>query len=168
MKSDPLSKLNNAGVSIWLDDLSRHRLESGSLATLVRTCHVVGVTTNPTIFASAIADGDTYDSQIHDLSVRGVSVAEALRARTTSDVRRACDVLRPVFEATEGLDGRVSIEVDPRLAYDTEATIAEARALWWLVDRPNRFHQIPSASAGVEGLTPCLGEGARHHGTADR
>ncbi|MGH3729997.1 MAG: transaldolase family protein, partial [Micromonosporaceae bacterium] len=136
---DPLNALSARGVSIWLDDLSRERLVSDSLAGLVADNHVVGVTTNPTIFAKAIKAGDAYDAQLHDLSVRGVEVGEALRALTTFDVRAACDVLRPVYDATGGVDGRVSIEVDPRLARDTGATIAEARALWWLVDRPNLF-----------------------------
>ena len=157
--TDNLEALTQAGVSIWLDDLSRERLVSGSLADLVANDHVVGVTTNPTIFARAIEHSDTYSSQIRDLSARGVDVGEALRALTTFDVRWACDVLRPVYDATGGTDGRVSIEVDPRLAHDTEATIAEARALWWLVDRPNLFVKIPAARQGLPAITACLAEG---------
>ena len=126
--NDALAALTKAGVSIWLDDLSRERLVSGSLADLAARDHVVGVTTNPTIFAKAISGSDAYDPQIGDLAARGVDVREALRALTTFDVRWACDVLRPVYDATGGVDGRVSIEVDPRLAHDTAATIAEARA----------------------------------------
>src|SRR3954447_5962489 len=141
--SDPLADLTEAGVSIWLDDLSRERLTSGTLADLVARHHVVGVTTNPTIFARAITGGHAYDAQVADLAARGVEVGEALRALTTFDVRWACDVLRPVYEATDGVDGRVSIEVDPRLARDTAAIVAEARALWWAVDRPNLFIKIP-------------------------
>jgi transaldolase len=120
---------------------------------------VVGVTTNPTIFARAIEHSDTYAAQIRDLSARGVGVGEALRALTTFDVRSACDVLRPVYDATGGTDGRVSIEVDPRLAHKTEATIAEARALWWQVDRPNLFIKIPAARQGLPAITACLAEG---------
>jgi transaldolase len=157
--TDALAALSNAGVSIWLDDLSRERLLSGSLADLAARDHVVGVTTNPSIFAKAISSGDAYASQLSDLATRGVQPAEALRALTTFDVRWACDVLRPVYEATGGLDGRVSIEVDPRLAHDTEATIAEARALWWLVDRPNLFIKIPAARQGLPAIAACLAEG---------
>ena len=157
--TDPLTALTEAGVSIWLDDLSRERLTSGSLATLVERQHVTGVTTNPSIFAKAITSGTAYDEQVADLAARGVQVGEALRALTTFDVRWACDVLRPVYDATDGVDGRVSIEVDPRLAHDTRATIAEARALWWTVDRPNLFIKIPAARQGLPAITACLAEG---------
>jgi transaldolase len=157
--SDPLAALTEAGVSIWLDDLSRERLTTGSLATLVAHQHVVGVTTNPTIFAKAITGSQVYDAQVADLAARGVDVGEALRALTTFDVRWACDVLRTVYDSTGGVDGRVSIEVDPRLARDTEATIAEARALWWAVDRPNLFIKIPATLEALPAIATCLGEG---------
>jgi len=157
--TDQLAALTEAGVSIWLDDLSRERLTSGSLADLIIHDHVVGVTTNPTIFAKAITAGDAYDAQIGDLAARGVDVGEALRALTTFDVRWACDVLRPVYDTTGGVDGRVSIEVDPRLARDTQASIAEARALWWAVDRPNLFIKIPAARQGLAAIAECLAEG---------
>ncbi|HET8599517.1 MAG TPA: transaldolase [Segeticoccus sp.] len=157
--TDPLTALTRAGVSLWLDDLSRERLSSGTLADLVAHQHVSGVTTNPSIFAKAIGTSAAYEEQLRDLAVRGVDVAEALRSLTTYDVRWACDVLRPVHDATEGLDGRVSIEVDPRLAHDTAATIAEARALWWAVDRPNLFIKIPAARQGLPAIAACLGEG---------
>jgi transaldolase len=157
--AEALAELSAAGVSIWLDDLSRLRLSSGSLARLVRDSHVAGVTSNPTIFAKAIAGSPVYDDQLHDLSVRGVGVDEAVRMITTFDVRWACDVLRPVYDASEGVDGRVSIEVDPRIAQDTEQTVAEARQLWWLVDRPNLFIKIPATDAGVPAITECLAEG---------
>ncbi len=156
---DPLAELSAAGVSIWLDDLSRPRLASGTLADLVRERHVVGVTSNPTIFAGAIAGSDLYDAQIHDLAARGVGVDEATRMITTYDVRWACDVLRPTYDATNSVDGRVSIEVDARLAHHTAATVAEARALWWLVDRPNLFIKIPATEAGIAAIAPCLAEG---------
>jgi transaldolase len=157
--TDQLAALGKAGVSIWLDDLSRERLLSASLADLIANQRVVGVTTNPSIFAKAISSGDAYDSQLRDLAARGVGTAEALRALTTLDVRWACDVLRDVYDATDGVDGRVSIEVDPRLAHDTDATVAEARALWWAVDRPNLFIKIPAARQGLPSITACLSEG---------
>jgi transaldolase len=158
--TDQLADLSSRGVSIWLDDLSRDRLTSGSLASLVARDHVVGVTTNPTIFAKAISGGDeAYAGQLHDLWARGTCVHEALRDLTTHDVRWACDVLRPAYDASDGVDGRASIEVDPRLAYDTEATIAEARALWWRVDRPNLFIKIAAAREGLPAITACLAEG---------
>jgi transaldolase len=157
--ADPLTDLSNRGVSIWLDDLSRQRLTTGSLADLVARDHVVGVTTNPAIFAKAIAGHEAYAEQVRDLWARGASVGEALRGMTAFDVRWACDVLRPAYHASGGVDGRVSIEVDPRLAYDTEATIAEARFLWWLVDRPNLFIKIPAARQGLPAITACLAEG---------
>ena len=157
--TDRLADLSSRGVSIWLDDLSRRRLTTGSLAGLVDRDHVVGVTTNPTIFAKAITGSDAYAAQIGDLRARGVDTGEALRTMTAFDVRCACDVLRPIYDATGGVDGRVSIEVDPRLAYDTEATIAEARFLWWLVDQPNLFIKIPAARQGLPAIAACLAEG---------
>jgi transaldolase len=157
--TDALTALTDAGVSIWLDDLSRERLTSGTLADLVAHDHVSGVTTNPSIFAKAITGSDVYDAQLRDLAARGVGMNEALRALTTFDVRWACDVLRPVYDTTGGVDGSVSIEVDPRLAHDTDATIAEARALWWAVDRPNLFIKIPAARQGVPAIAACLAEG---------
>ena len=157
--ADRLGELTAAGVAIWLDDLSRARLATGSLAGLVDNCHVVGVTSNPTIFQKAIVGSDHYDRQIHDLAVRSVRVDEALRMITTFDVRWACDVLRPTYDATDGVDGRVSIEVDPRLAHDTEKTKSEAIRLHKLVDRPNLFIKIPATIAGLPAITRCLSEG---------
>ena len=159
MSAETLKQLTDAGVAIWLDDLSRERLVTGTLATLVRDSHVVGVTTNPTIFQKAITGSDTYDEQVRDLARRGVDVGEALRAITTYDVRWGCDVLRPAYDASDGVDGRVSIEVDPRIAHQTERTVAEARALWWLVDRPNLFIKIPATKAGLPAISQCLAEG---------
>jgi transaldolase len=156
---DTLQQLSDAGVSVWLDDISRDRLRTGNLETLIRDMHVVGVTSNPTIFAHALSSGSAYDEQIADLAVRGVSVEEASRAVTSYDIRWACDVFRPAFEATGGQDGRVSLEVDPRLAGDTRKTIAEARALRWLVDRPNLFIKIPATVEGIPAITACLAEG---------
>lgn len=154
-----LAALSAAGVAVWLDDLSRDRLATGDLDRLRREQHVVGVTSNPTIFAKAVTDSQRYDWQLHDLSVRGVTVDEAARMLTTYDIRWACDVMRPAYEATGGVDGRVSLEVDPRLAYQTDQTIAEAGALRWLVDRPNLFIKIPATEAGLPAITACLAQG---------
>jgi transaldolase len=159
MMADALADLSAAGVSIWLDDLSRVRLTSGSLRDDVAHRHIVGVTTNPTIFAKAVSSGDAYDAQLGDLATRGVAVGEALRMITTADVRDACDVFRPIFDATDGVDGRVSIEVDPVFAHDTAATVAEARQLWWLVNRPNAFIKIPATLEGLPAIRQCLAEG---------
>ena len=157
--ADRLAALAEAGVSIWLDDLSRDRVRSGSLADLIATSHVSGVTTNPSIFARAIEAGQAYRDQLADLAARRAGVGEALRELTTHDVRAACDVLRSTYDATEGRDGRVSIEVDARLAADSAAMIAEARSLWWSVDRPNLFIKIPATPAGLPAITACLAEG---------
>lgn len=157
--TDPLADLSNRGVSIWLAELSRPRLTTGSLADLVAHDHVVGVTTNPTIFAKAISGGDAYAKQIRDMRARGAAVGEALRAMAAFDVRWACDVLRPGYDATDGVDGRVSIKINPRLAHDTEATVAEARFLWLLVDRPNLLVKIPAARQGLPAIAACLAEG---------
>ena len=157
--TDRLGELTAAGVAVWLDDLSRVRLSSGNLDQLRREKHLVGVTTNPTIFAKALSDADEYNWQLRDLALRGVTVEEAVRVVTTYDVRWACDVMRPAYDATAGVDGRVSIEVDQRLAYQTEQTVAEAQALWWLVDRPNLFIKIPATEAGLPAITATLAEG---------
>jgi transaldolase len=146
-------------VSVWLDDISRDRLRTGNLQTLINDYHVVGVTSNPTIFAHSLSAGDAYDGQLADLKTRGVSVEEASRDITTYDIRWGCDVLRPAYDATNGLDGRVSLEVDPRLAKNTAATIAEARALWWMVDRPNLFIKIPATLEGLPAITQAISEG---------
>ena len=143
---------------MWLDDISRDRLRTGNLQELIDQYHVVGVTSNPTIFAHALDHGTAYDGQLEDLKIRGVNVGEAVRAITTYDIRWACDVLRPVADATGGQDGRVSLEVDPRLARKTAATIAEARALWWMVDRPNLFIKIPATREGLPAITQATSE----------
>jgi transaldolase len=157
--ADVLGQLTKAGVSVWLDDISRERLSTGNLETLIKDFHVRGVTSNPTIFASALAKGNAYDEQIKDLAARKVTVDEASRMITTYDIRWAADVLRPVYDATDALDGRVSIEVDPRLARATTPTIAEAKQLWWLVDRPNMYIKIPATAEGVPAITAVLAEG---------
>ena len=156
--SDRLKALADAGVSIWLDDLSRERIETGNLADLVKDKSVVGVTTNPTIFAAAIADGERYDEQVRTLVADGKSVDEVVFALTTEDVRNACDVLAPVAEETTD-DGRVSIEVEPTLANETEATIASAKALWAAVERPNALIKIPATLEGLPAITASIAAG---------
>ncbi|MET9346490.1 transaldolase [Streptomyces termitum] len=157
--TDALKRLSDEGVAIWLDDLSRKRITSGNLAELIDQSHVVGVTTNPSIFQKAISSGDGYEQQLADLAARKVTVDEAIRMITTADVRDAADILRPVFDSTDGQDGRVSIEVDPRLAHDTAATVAEAKQLAWLVDRPNTLIKIPATKAGLPAITEVIGLG---------
>jgi transaldolase len=154
-----LGQLSEAGVAVWLDDISRERLRTGNLADLIKYFHVIGVTSNPTIFASALSKGDAYDEQVADLAVRGVSIDEAARSITTYDIRWAADVLRPMYDMTDGQDGRVSIEVDPRIARETAKTIAEARALWWSVNRPNMYIKIPATKEGLPAITAALAEG---------
>ncbi|GAB4003529.1 transaldolase [Nocardioides ultimimeridianus] len=156
--SDRLKALSAAGVSIWLDDLSRERIETGNLADLVSNSSVVGVTTNPTIFAGAISNGQRYDAQVRELVAAGKNVDEVIFALTTEDVRNACDILAPVAAATKA-DGRVSIEVEPTLANDTDATIASAKALWAAVDRPNALIKIPATLEGLPAITAVIAEG---------
>jgi transaldolase len=157
--SERLEKLSHAGVAIWLDDLSRERITSGNLAALMAEKQVVGITTNPTIFQKAVSGSAIYNEQLRDLAARKVTVDEAVRMITTRDVRAAADILRPAYDASQGQDGRVSIEVDPRLAHDTTATIAEAKQLWWLVDRENIFIKIPATVEGLPAISATLAAG---------
>lgn len=157
--TDRLQELSAAGVAVWLDDLSRVRLHTGSLDKMRREQHVVGVTTNPSIFAKALADAESYDVQLKDLAAQQVTVEEAVRLLTSYDVRWACDVMKPAYDASHGVDGRVSIEVDPRSAHLTEKTQSEAKTLWWLVDRPNLYIKIPATQAGLPAITATLAEG---------
>ncbi|WP_149204489.1 transaldolase [Actinotalea subterranea] len=155
----PIARLRDAGVAIWLDDLSRELLTTGELDRLVTERGVVGVTTNPTIFAGALSRGTAYDAQLADLAGEGVPVAEAVFRITTDDVRDACDALADVHARTGGLDGRVSIEVDPGLARDTDGTVALARRLWSTVDRPNLYIKIPATLEGLPAITAVIAEG---------
>jgi transaldolase len=157
--SESLKALSEAGVSIWLDDLSRERIDSGNLAKLVAESNVVGVTTNPTIFAKALSNGEAYNQQVKELAAAGKSTAEAIRAITTTDVRNACDVFSDVYQATNGVDGRVSIEVEPGLAMDTDGTVNQAKELWDTVDRPNAFIKIPATKPGLPAITAAIGQG---------
>ena len=157
----PTAALSDAGVSIWLDDLSRARITSGNLADLIASRNVVGVTTNPTIFANAITNPDdtSYDSQVAQLAESGATPEEAIFEATTQDVRDALDVFRPVWKETGHVDGRVSIEVSPDLAHDTDGTIAQAKELWAKVDRPNLLVKIPATKAGLPAITAAIGAG---------
>ena len=154
-----LESLAAAGVSIWLDDLSRERIESGNLQELIEAKGVVGVTTNPSIFQAALAEGDAYTAQIEQLAEAGSTVDEAVFVLTTDDVRAACDIFMPLYEATDGVDGRVSIEVDPRLAHDTGATVEAAQALSDAVDRPNLLVKIPATVEGLPAISQTLAKG---------
>ncbi|MGK9271395.1 transaldolase [Williamsia muralis] len=154
-----LAALSQAGVSVWLDDLSRTRIQSGNLAELIATKSVVGVTTNPSIFQAALSKGNAYDDQVNELAARGADVDATIRTVTTDDVRNACDVLAPQYESSKGVDGRVSIEVDPRLAHDSDQTVAQAVELWKIVDRPNLLIKIPATEAGIPAITKVIAEG---------
>ncbi|WP_345495724.1 transaldolase [Nocardia callitridis] len=158
-QNENLAALSASGVSVWLDDLSRDRIQSGNLAELIATRSVVGVTTNPTIFQGALSKGTAYDAQVKDLAAQGADVDSAIRTITTDDVRAACDVFAETFAATDGVDGRVSIEVDPRLAFDADKTTAQAIELWKIVDRPNLFIKIPATEAALPSITAVLAEG---------
>jgi len=157
--TDRLKALADAGVSIWLDDLSRERLTSGSLAALIQDKHVVGVTTNPTIFAKAISDADAYAEKLSRMAAEGISTDEAIRVITTDDVRDGADLFKPVYDDTDGQDGRVSIEVEPTLAHDTEKTIRQAKELWEAVGRENIFIKIPATPEGLPAITATLAAG---------
>ena len=157
--SESTQKLSDAGVSIWLDDLSRERLTSGNLAELIKTHNVVGVTTNPTIFAGALSKGAAYAEQMRELAAAGASVEEAVFAATCDDVRAACDVFAPVYKASNGFDGRVSIEVDPRLARDAEGTAKMARELYERVGRENVMIKIPATQEGLRPIAETLTAG---------
>ncbi|HEY3693514.1 MAG TPA: transaldolase [Pseudonocardiaceae bacterium] len=157
--TDTLKALSEAGVSIWLDDLSRQRINSGNLATLIREWYVVGVTSNPTIFAHAVVHAEDYAEQVKQLAARGASVDEAVREITVADVQQACDVFSGTWEVTGGVDGRVSLEVSPQLAHDTDATLAQAGELWKLVDRPNVMIKIPATVECLPAITGALADG---------
>ena len=157
--TSPTQALSDLGVSIWLDDLSRERIASGGLQELIDTRNVVGVTTNPTIFATALAKGEAYDAQVAELAKAGTAVSDAVFEITTHDVATACDTFRPVFDATNGQDGRVSIEVEPGLAHDAAGTFAEAKLLWAKVDRPNVMIKIPATVEGLEAITEATAVG---------
>ena len=158
-KPAAVEALDAVGVSVWLDDLSRERLRSGNLAELIETKGIVGVTTNPSIFQAALAEGDAYTEQLTELAREGKEVDDVVFALTTDDVREACDLFRPIYEATDGVDGRVSIEVDPRLARDAERTVTVAQELSDTVDRPQVYIKIPATEEGLPAITKTLAAG---------
>ena len=158
-ENTPTATLSALGTSIWLDDLSRERINSGGLHTLIAERNIVGVTTNPTIFASALAKGEAYDAQVAELAAAGKTVTEAVFEITTDDVANASDIFRSVYDATDGQDGRVSIEVEPGFAHDAAATSAQAKQLWAKVDRPNAMIKIPATVEGLEAITETIGSG---------
>ncbi len=159
IETNPLAQLSAAGVSIWLDDLSRDRITSGGLQDLINTSNVVGVTTNPTIFASALSKSEAYAEQVAALAHSGTSVTDAVFAITTDDVTAACDIFRPVYERSHGVDGRVSIEVEPGLARDSAGTVAQATQLWAKVNRPNAMIKIPATIEGLQAITQAISLG---------
>ncbi len=159
MTENAVQQLADAGVSVWLDDLSRNRLVTGNLKDVMEHHGVVGVTTNPTIFQTALSAGHAYDGQVAELAEAGKTVDEAVFELTTQDVRDACDVFRPIYDSTGGQDGRVSIEVDPRLANVTDETIEQAKALYAAVDRPNVLIKIPATLEGLPAISAVLAEG---------
>ena len=159
MTDSALARISEAGVSVWVDDLSRSAINDGRLAEAISTRHVVGVTTNPTIFAKAVSEGDAYEAQLAELAAAGAGPESAVLALTTDDVRMACDLFEEVAQRTSGKDGRVSIEVDPRLAQDTDGTIEAARYLWQTVNRPNVMIKIPATVEGLPAITAAIGAG---------
>ena len=155
----PTAQLSAAGVSIWLDDLSRERIQSEGLQKLIAEKNVVGVTTNPTIFAGALAKGEAYDAQVAELAKAGKGVTDSVFEITTSDVANACDIFKPIYDSTNGFDGRVSIEVEPGLAHDAAKTIEQAKSLYSRVDRENVLIKIPATVEGLEAITATIAEG---------
>lgn len=158
-QASPTQKLSNAGVSIWLDDLSRNRLRSGSLEQLITQHSVVGVTTNPAIFAKAMTSDSSYDTAISECHAEGLTAEETITRLAIEDVRAACDVLHNEYVRSSGADGRVSIEVEPNLAHDTEGTVQRASELWKMVDRPNTMIKIPATPAGLPAISRVLAQG---------
>lgn len=159
MSNTPTAQLSAAGVSIWLDDLSRERITSGNLQALIAEKNVVGVTTNPTIFAGALTNGESYAAQVKKLAAAGADAEAAVFEITTDDVADACDIFRGVFDETNGVDGRVSIEVSPTLAHDAPGTVDEAQRLWAKVNKPNALIKIPATLAGLDAITEVIGAG---------
>ncbi len=159
MAQSRLDDLSAQGVSVWIDTLSREMLETGELERLVRDDAVVGVTSNPTIFEKALSAGGWYDDQLRDVLEREEDTKEVFLALAVEDVKRACDLLLPVWERTAGVDGRVSLEVDPELAYEREATFEEATRLHALVDRPNLYVKIPGTVPGLGAIEDSIAAG---------
>ncbi|OFK69448.1 transaldolase [Corynebacterium sp. HMSC076G08] len=154
-----IDELARLGTSTWLDDLSRERLDSGNLRELLDTKSIVGVTTNPAIFAAAMSSGTSYDADIAALKEKSATADDAVYSLAIDDVRNACDLFTEIYESTDGRDGRVSIEVDPRISADAEATLAQARELWSKVNRPNLMIKIPATDGSLPAISDALAEG---------
>ncbi len=159
MTNENTQALSDAGVSIWIDDLSRELLETGAIAELVKERNVVGLTSNPSIFQAAMSKGDRYNADLERLTKEGKDVDEVVFELTTSDVRQACDLFMPTYESSGGVDGRVSIEVDPRLAHDTDGTVEQAKKMYDTVSRENVLIKIPATKAGLPAIAATIGEG---------
>jgi len=155
--ANTLSEISQAGVAVWLDDLSRERLQNNSLIKLINYDHVVGVTTNPSIFSTAIGKSSLYRNDI--IANKSLSIEEIIMRLTTDDVRKACDLLKDTYANTNHLDGKVSIEVDPRFAHDTQATVDQGKELWNLIDRPNLFIKVPATLEGLPAITKLIAHG---------
>lgn len=159
MNNSPTNTLSRSGVSIWLDDLSRLLIDTGDLHRLIEERNVVGITTNPTIFAAALTKAHAYEDQLDQLAASKTDPVDAIFELTTEDVRRAADLLTPLYESSKGFDGRVSLEVEPRLAYDASGTANEAERLWTAIDRPNAMVKIPATAEGLQAITDSIAAG---------
>jgi len=159
MASHPLLDLKQYGQAVWLDNLSRPLIRSGELQRLVREDGITGVTSNPAIFNKAMTGGTAYDDAMMQLVQQGKTTIEIYESLAIADIQDACDVLRPVFDDTDGSDGFVSLEVSPHLAHDTAGTLAEAARLWETVGRPNLLVKIPGTEAGIPAVEGCLSRG---------
>lgn len=155
--NNTLAEISRAGVAVWLDDLSRERLQNNSLIDLIKHDSVVGVTTNPSIFSTAIRKSNLYQEDI--MASKSLSIEEIIIKLTTDDVRNACDLFKDIYISTKHMDGRVSIEVDPRFAHDAQATIEQGKHLWTLIDRPNLFIKVPATIAGLPAITELIASG---------
>ncbi|WOT03261.1 transaldolase [Corynebacterium pyruviciproducens] len=154
-----IDDLKKVGTSTWLDDLSRDRLTSGNLKELLSSKSIVGVTTNPSIFAAAMGKGTAYDEQIGELKQSGSSVDEGVYTMAIKDVQDACDLFAEIYKESDGKDGRVSIEVDPRISADRDATLTQAKNLWERVNRPNVMIKIPATKGSMPAISDALAEG---------
>jgi transaldolase len=159
MNTSPLLNLESLGQSIWMDFISRGTITSGQLQQWIERDGISGVTSNPSIFQKAITESDDYDESIRDLTLEGMTGDEIFRSLAVEDIQRVAELLRPTYDRTDGRDGFVSLEVSPKLAHDTAGTIAEARELWALVNRPNAMIKVPATSEGIPAIRELTGEG---------
>jgi len=159
MKDNPLKQLGTLGQSIWLDYIRRDLIASGQLRRLIEDDGLRGMTSNPAIFEKAISDSQDYDADIQALALQGKNVVEIYEALSQRDVQSAADEFRPLYNAMDGKDGYVSLEVNPHLAHDTDGTIKEARRLWAALDRPNVFIKVPGTAEGLPAIQQLISEG---------